>query len=135
MHLSPFIKNHSSVNGCITMRLKINSKKTSKKVCDKFACTEKSRTFAPAFGKEARRRAGRRIKNLPKIWRRAKSSLSLQAVSPFFGGMRYLKCFGWTREAVYNGKTACLSNKTSVLSQKRIEKKILYNEEFDPGSG
>ena len=44
------------------MRLKINSKKTSKKVCDKFACTEKSRTFAPAFGKEARRRAGRRIK-------------------------------------------------------------------------
>ena len=40
------------------MHLKINSKKTSKKVRDKFACTEKSRTFAPAFGKEARRRAG-----------------------------------------------------------------------------
>ena len=37
------------------MHLKINSKKPAKKVRDKFACTEKSRTFAPAFGKEARR--------------------------------------------------------------------------------
>ena len=75
------------------MRLKINSKKTSKKVRNKFACTEKSRTFAPAFGKEARRRAGRRIKTLLKIWRRKKSSLFLHSVSPFFGGHEIFEMF------------------------------------------
>ena len=123
MHLSSFIKNHSSVNVCITMRLKINSKKTSKKVRNKFACTEKSRTFAPAFGKEARRRAGRRIKNLAENLEKRKILLIFAFGFPFLRGMRYLKCFGWTREAVYNGKTACLSNKTSVLSQKRIRLK------------
>ena len=76
------------------MCLKINSKKQAKKVCDKFACTEKSRTFAPAFGKEARRRAGCRIKNLAENLENSKILLIFAGGFPFFGGMRYLKCFG-----------------------------------------
>ena len=76
------------------MRLKINSKKQVKKVRDKFACTEKSRTFAPAFGKEARRRAGCWMKNLAENLEKRKILLIFTEGFPFFGGMRYLKCFG-----------------------------------------
>ena len=66
----------------------------AKKVCYKFACTEKSRTFAPAFGKEARRRAGRWMKNLAENLEKRKILLIFADGFPFFGGMRYLKCFG-----------------------------------------
>ena len=76
------------------MCLKINSKNRQKKVCYKFACTEKSRTFAPAFGKEARRRAGRWMKNLAENLEKRKILLIFADGFPFFGGMRYLKCFG-----------------------------------------
>ena len=76
------------------MHLKINSKKPAKKVRDKFACTEKSRTFAPAFGKEARRRAGCRMKNLAENLENSEILLIFAVGFPFFGGMRYLKCFG-----------------------------------------
>ena len=75
------------------MRLKINSKKSVKKVRNKFACTEKSRTFAPAFGKEARRRAGRRMKNLAENLEKSKILLIFAGGFPFLRGHEVFEMF------------------------------------------
>ena len=75
------------------MRLKINSKKHQKKVRDKFACTEKSRTFAPAFGKEARRRAGCWMKNLAENLEKRKNPPYLCIRFPLSSGHEIFEMF------------------------------------------
>ena len=75
------------------MHLKINSKKSAKKVRDKFACTEKSRTFAPAFGKEARRRAGYWMKNLAGNLEKRKILLIFAFGFPFLRGHAVFEMF------------------------------------------